>query len=187
MKVKAMNGVARILKAEGVEWISCYPHPIHDARTRGVPIYMMVRGVRIAVADAFSRLSCASDRGVHARGSPAAGIKMRTRDRAGREDSSRYLSCVRAARARPPHALDIARAEAGHQMGRRIDARLVPDYISGLQQMRSGRRPVRLIPAMRPVRRRPFSSRPEAGPVPIRTTQAAIKALRAAKIRYLSW
>ena len=39
MNVKAMNGIARILKAEGVDWISCYPtSPINNALgEEGVP------------------------------------------------------------------------------------------------------------------------------------------------------
>ena len=61
MKIKAMNGVARILKAEGVNWISCYPtSPINNALgEEGVPIYMMgEERFGIAVADAYSRVTC---------------------------------------------------------------------------------------------------------------------------------
>jgi hypothetical protein len=32
MKVKAVNGFARILKAEGIPWVSCYPtSPVNKA------------------------------------------------------------------------------------------------------------------------------------------------------------
>ena len=61
MNIKAMNGIARILKAEGVNWISCYPtSPINNALgEEGVPIYMMgEERFGIAVADAFSRITC---------------------------------------------------------------------------------------------------------------------------------
>jgi len=39
MKVKAANGVARILKAEGVPWVSCYPtnHVNNALGEEGVP------------------------------------------------------------------------------------------------------------------------------------------------------
>src|SRR5256885_14809967 len=67
MKIKAMNGVARILKAEGVNWISCYPtSPINNALgEEGVPIYMMgEERFGIAVADAYSRITCGRQIGV---------------------------------------------------------------------------------------------------------------------------
>ena len=40
MNVKAANGVARILKQEGVKWISCYPtsHINNALGEEGVPI-----------------------------------------------------------------------------------------------------------------------------------------------------
>ena len=39
MKVKAANGLARILKAEGAPWVSCYPtNHLNNARgDEGVP------------------------------------------------------------------------------------------------------------------------------------------------------
>ena len=61
MKVKAANGIARILKAEGIPWISCYPtsHVNNAAGEEGLPIYMMgEERFGIAVADAFSRVTC---------------------------------------------------------------------------------------------------------------------------------
>src|SRR5688572_1973341 len=67
MKIKAMNGVARILKAEGVPWISCYPtSPINNALgEEGVPIYMMgEERFGVAVADAYSRVTSGRKIGV---------------------------------------------------------------------------------------------------------------------------
>src|SRR5439155_15349503 len=60
MKVKAANGLARILKAEGVPWVSCYPtnHVNNALGEEGVPILMMgEERFAVAVADAFSRVT----------------------------------------------------------------------------------------------------------------------------------
>src|SRR2546423_11425032 len=81
MKVKAVNGFARILKAEGIPWISCYPtSPINNALgEEGVPIYMMgEERFGIAVADAYSRVTCGRQIGVCTAmaGLNAAGIQM---------------------------------------------------------------------------------------------------------------
>ena len=67
MKIKAANGVARILKAEGVKWVSCYPtsHINNACGEEGVPIYMMgEERFGVAVADAFSRVTCGKRIGV---------------------------------------------------------------------------------------------------------------------------
>lgn len=67
MKIKAMNGVARILKAEGVPWVSCFPtSPINNALgEEGVPILMMgEERFAVAVADAYSRVTCGRRIGV---------------------------------------------------------------------------------------------------------------------------
>ena len=47
MKVKAANGLARILKAEGVPWVSCFPtnHVNNALGEEGVPILMMGPGI----------------------------------------------------------------------------------------------------------------------------------------------
>ena len=61
MKVKAENGLARILKAEGIPWVSCYPTSnVNNALgEEGVPILMMgEERFAVAVADAFSRVTC---------------------------------------------------------------------------------------------------------------------------------
>ena len=61
MKIKAANGVARILKAEGIPWVSCYPtnHVNNALGEEGVPILMMgEERFAVAVADGFSRVTC---------------------------------------------------------------------------------------------------------------------------------
>jgi acetolactate synthase I/II/III large subunit len=67
MKVKAENGLARILKAEGIPWVSCYPTSnVNNALgEEGVPILMMgEERFAVAVADAFSRVTCGKQIGV---------------------------------------------------------------------------------------------------------------------------
>ncbi len=60
MKIKATNGLARILKAESIPWVSTFPTSgINNALgEEGIPIIMM-RDERytVAVADAFSRIT----------------------------------------------------------------------------------------------------------------------------------
>src|SRR5215475_13537493 len=60
MKVKAANGFARILKAEGIPWVSCYPtnHVNNALGEEGVRILMMgEERFAVAIADAFSRVT----------------------------------------------------------------------------------------------------------------------------------
>jgi acetolactate synthase-1/2/3 large subunit len=67
MKVKAAQGLARILKAEGVPWVACYPtnHVNNALGTEGVPILMMrEERYAVAVADAFSRVTGGKQIGV---------------------------------------------------------------------------------------------------------------------------
>jgi hypothetical protein len=44
MKIKAANGFARILKAEGIPWVSCYPtnhvKRAFDENARGRPAFL---------------------------------------------------------------------------------------------------------------------------------------------------
>src|SRR5215510_9295587 len=57
MKVKAAQGLARILKAEGVPWVACYPtnHVNNALGEEDVPILMMrEERYAVAVAGAFS-------------------------------------------------------------------------------------------------------------------------------------
>ena len=56
MKIKAVNGFARILKSEGTPWVSCYPtSPVNNALgEEGMPILMMgEERFAVAVADSF--------------------------------------------------------------------------------------------------------------------------------------
>jgi thiamine pyrophosphate-dependent acetolactate synthase large subunit-like protein len=67
MKVKAAQGLARILKAEGVPWVACYPtnHVNNALGAEGVPILMMrEERYAVAVADAFSRVTGGKQIGV---------------------------------------------------------------------------------------------------------------------------
>jgi thiamine pyrophosphate-dependent acetolactate synthase large subunit-like protein len=81
MKVKAAIGLARILKAEGVPWVACYPtnHVNNALGEEKVPILMM-REERdaVAVADAFSRVTGGKKIGVCTimGGRNAAGIQL---------------------------------------------------------------------------------------------------------------
>jgi len=81
MKIQAVNGIARILKAEGIPWVSCYPtSPVNNALgEEGVPILMMgEERFAVAVADAFSRVTCGKQIGACTvmAGLNAAGIQM---------------------------------------------------------------------------------------------------------------
>src|SRR5258705_5151073 len=67
MKVKAANGFARILKSEGIPWVSCYPtnHVNNALGEEGVPILMMgEERFAVAVADGFSRVTSGKQIGV---------------------------------------------------------------------------------------------------------------------------
>ena len=84
MKVKAANGFARALKAEGIPWVSCYPtnHVNNALGEEGVPILMMgEERFAVAVADAFSRVTCGKQIGVCTimANLNAAGIRVRLR------------------------------------------------------------------------------------------------------------
>jgi acetolactate synthase-1/2/3 large subunit len=67
MRVRAANGVARILKAEGVPWVATFPvcNVNNALGEEGVPLLMM-RDERyaVAVADAFSRITGGKSIGV---------------------------------------------------------------------------------------------------------------------------
>ncbi len=67
MKVKAANGFARILKSEGIPWVSCYPtnHVNNALGEEGVPILMMgEERFAVAVADGVSRVTNGKQIGV---------------------------------------------------------------------------------------------------------------------------
>ena len=67
MKIKAANGVARILKAEGVPWVSCFPtsHVNNALGEEQMRILMMgEERFAVALADAYSRVTCGKQIGV---------------------------------------------------------------------------------------------------------------------------
>src|SRR5215475_12058869 len=81
MRVKAAQGLARILKSEGVPWVACYPtnHVNNALGAEEVPILMMrEERYAVAVADAFSRVTGGKQIGVCTLmgGLNAAGIQM---------------------------------------------------------------------------------------------------------------
>jgi acetolactate synthase-1/2/3 large subunit len=67
MTINVATGVARILKQEGVEWVSTFPvcHVNNALGQEGIPMVMM-RDDRyaVALADAFSRINAGSKNGV---------------------------------------------------------------------------------------------------------------------------
>ncbi|HYC47450.1 MAG TPA: thiamine pyrophosphate-dependent enzyme [Burkholderiales bacterium] len=150
MKVKAANGIARILKAEGVSWISCYPtsHINNAAGEENLPIYMMgEERFGIAVADAYSRVTCGKRIGACTAmaGLNAAGIQMAYGAIAQAwEDSSPVLIMAEGlSRGASRHThFDIAGAlkPVTKWVGEIDRAELVPDYMRrAFTQLRSGR------------------------------------------------
>jgi len=150
MKIKAVNGVARILKAEGIPWVSCYPtSPVNNALgEEGVPILMMgEERFAVAVADAFSRVTCGKQIGACTvmAGLNAAGIQMAYGAIAQAwEDSSPLLVIaegVGAGATRHTH-FDMAGAfrSVTKWVGEVDRAELVPDYLRrAFTHLRSGR------------------------------------------------
>ncbi|MBI2871702.1 MAG: hypothetical protein HYY00_00745 [Chloroflexi bacterium] len=81
MKIGAANGVARVLKTEGVPWVSTFPTcGVNNALGQeGVPILMMrEERYAVALADAFSRVTGGKQIGVCTvmGGNNAAGLQM---------------------------------------------------------------------------------------------------------------
>src|SRR5438309_10347 len=157
MKVKAANGFARALKAEGIPWVSCYPtnHVNNALGEEGVPILMMgEERFAVAVADAFSRVTCGKQIGVCTvmANLNAAGIQM-AYGAIGQawEDSSPILVItegVGQGAARHTH-YDMAEAlkSVTKWVGKVDRAELIPDYVRrAFTHLRSGRPgPVLLI------------------------------------------
>ncbi|MGZ5672763.1 MAG: thiamine pyrophosphate-dependent enzyme [Burkholderiales bacterium] len=198
MKIKAMNGVARILKAEGVNWISCYPtSPINNALgEEGVPIYMMgEERFGIAVADAYSRVTCGRQIGVCTAmaGLNAAGIQMAYGAIAQAwEDSSPVLimaeGLTRGASRHTHFNIAEALKPVTKWVGEIDRAELVPDYMRrAFTHLRSGRPGPVLLVVPRDLGEYDEDQYPytpvkgwRSGPDPD-DVKAAITALRAAK------
>ncbi len=150
MKLKAANGFARILKAEGIPWVSCYPtnHVNNALGEEGVPILMMgEERFAVAVADGFSRVTCGKQIAVCTvmANLNAAGIQMAYGAIAQAwEDSSPLLVVaegVGQGAARHTH-YDMAEAfrSVTKWVGKIDRADLVPDYLRrAFTQLRSGR------------------------------------------------
>lgn len=99
MKVKAENGLVRILKAEGVDWASTFPSsPINNACGEEGIKNLMMRTERfaVAVADGFSRVSNGKRFGVCTiqGGMNAAGIQAAYGGLAQAYEDSTPLLCV---------------------------------------------------------------------------------------------
>jgi len=198
MKIKAANGVARILKAEGVPWVSCYPtnHVNNALGEEGVPILMMgEERFAVAVADAFSRVTCGKRIGVCTVMSNlnAAGIQM-AYGAIGQawEDSSPVLVItegVGQGASRHTH-FDIAEGlkPVTKWVGKIDRADLVPDYLRrAFTHLRSGRPGPVLLIVPRDLGEYDESEHPylpvkgwRAGPDPD-DVKAAVKALLGAK------
>lgn len=198
MKIKAANGVARILKAEGVPWVSCYPtnHVNNALGEEGVPILMMgEERFAVAVADAYSRVTCGKRIGVCTVMSNlnAAGIQMAYGAIAQAwEDSSPALVItegVSVGASRHTH-FDIAGAlkPVTKWVGKIDRAELVPDYLRrAFTHLRSGRPGPVLLVVPRDLGEYDEDEHPYApvkgwrtGPDPD-DVRAAVKALLAAK------
>ncbi len=157
MKVKAANGFARILKAEGIPWVSCYPtnHVNNALGEEGVPLLMMgEERFAVAVADAFSRVTSGKRIGVCTvmANLNAAGLQMAYGAIAQAwEDSSPLLVITEGVGqgANQHTHFDMAGAlkSVTKWVGRIDRAELVPDYLRrAFTHLRSGRPgPVLLI------------------------------------------
>ncbi len=198
MKIKAANGVARILKAEGTPWVSCYPtnHVNNALGEEGMRILMMgEERFAVAVADAYSRVTCGRQIGVCTVMSNlnAAGIQMAFGAIAQAwEDSSPLLVITEGVgQGASQHThFDIAQAfkPVTKWVGKIDRAELVPDYLRrAYTHLRSGRPGPVLLIVPRDLGEYDESEHPytpvkgwRSGPDPD-DVKAAIKALRAAK------
>ena len=150
MKIKAANGFARILKSEGIPWVSCYPtnHVNNALGEEGVPILMMgEERFAVAVADGFSRVTSGKRIGVCTvmANLNAAGIQMAYGAIAQAwEDSSPLLVIAEGVGQGASRHTHFDMAEAFRSVTKwvgKIDrADLVPDYLRrAFTQLRSGR------------------------------------------------
>src|SRR2546426_2744147 len=150
MKIKAANGFARILKSEGIPWVSCYPtnHVNNALGEEGVPILMMgEERFAVAVADGFSRVTSGKRIGVCTvmANLNAAGIQMAYGATAQAWEASSPLLVIAEGvgqgASRHTH-FDMAEAfrSVTKWVGKIDRADLVPDYLRrAFTQLRSGR------------------------------------------------
>jgi acetolactate synthase-1/2/3 large subunit len=198
MKIKAANGLARILKAEGIPWVSCYPtnHVNNALGEEGVPILMMgEERFAVAVADGFSRVTAGKQIGVCTvmANLNAAGIQMAYGAIAQAwEDSSPLLVIaegVGQGGSRHTHYDMVEAFKSVTKWVGKVDrADLVPDYVRrAFTQLRSGRPGPVLLVVPRDLGEYDADEHPYApvkgwrtGPDPD-DVKSAIKALLAAK------
>ncbi len=198
MKIKAANGVARILKAEGVPWVSCFPtsHVNNALGEENMRILMMgEERFAVAVADGYSRVTCGKQIGVCTvmANLNAAGVQMAYGGIAQAwEDSSPVLIIAEGlGRGTRQHThYDIAEAfrPVTKWIGEIDRADLVPDYMRrAFTHLRSGRPGPVLLIVPRDLGEYDEAEHPY---VPVKSwrcgpdgedVKAAIKALRAAK------
>src|SRR3970040_413622 len=148
--IKAANGVARILKAEGVPWVSCFPTSHVNNALGEEQMRMLMMGEEcfaVALADAYSRVTCGKQIGVCTvmANLNAAGVQMAYGGIAQAwEDSSPVLVItegVGQGASRHTH-FDIAGAlkPVTKWVGKIDRADLVPDYMrGGFTRLRLGR------------------------------------------------
>ena len=150
MKIKAANGLARILKTEGIPWVSCYPtnHVNNALGEEGVPILMMgEERFAVAVADGFSRVTSGKQIGVCTvmANLNASGIQMAYGAIAQAwEDSSPLLVIaegVGQGGSRHTHYDMVEAFKSVTKWVGKVDrADLIPDYVRrAFTQLRSGR------------------------------------------------
>src|SRR5262249_212761 len=150
MKVKAANGFARILKSEGISWVSCYPtnHVNNALGEEGVPILMMgEERFAVAVADAYSRVTCGKQIGVGTvmanLNAPRIHIPSRAVARAWEASSPSLVIAEGVARGASRHThFDMAEAfrSVTKWVGKVDRADLIPDYVRrAFTHLRSGR------------------------------------------------
>jgi acetolactate synthase-1/2/3 large subunit len=198
MKVKAANGIARILKQEGIPWVSCFPtnHVNNALGEEGVPILMMgEERFAVAVADAYSRMNCGRKIGVCTVMSNlnAAGIQMAYGAIAQAwEDSSPLLVITegvsRGARQHTHYNIAESLRSVTKWVGEIDKAELVPDYMRrAFTHLRSGRPGPVLLIVPRDLGEYDEDQYPysppkgwKSGPDPV-DVAAAITALRGAK------
>jgi thiamine pyrophosphate-dependent acetolactate synthase large subunit-like protein len=157
MKVNAAIGLVRMLRAEGVPWVACYPtnHVNNALGAEEFPILMMrEERYAVAVADAFSRATGGKQIGVCTLmgGLNAAGIQMAYGAVAQAYEDSSPILVITAGVPQGSHQhthYDIAHAfkTATKWVGTVDKAELMPDYVRrAFTHLRSGRPgPVLLI------------------------------------------
>jgi len=150
LKVEAANGLVRVLKAEGVDWVSTFPTNVfvNACGEEGVDNFM-VRDERyaVAVADGFSRVSNGKRIGVCSvmGGLNAAGVQMAYGALAQAHEDSTPLLCLTDGVPQASVGLERFNIEDAFRSvtkwsGYINEARRVPEFMRGaFTQLRTGR------------------------------------------------